>query len=177
MNSMIVVLLTTLSLFGHVINFDIENVIDLAINHKSSTILAYPSIRNEEILKGNDVGKYGQLQWYSIGHPTLISRNSSFSIANVVGGWLRSPRARSASASANIAPRFTMTSASARVLVWVQAWLHRPSVPACNSLQQRHSGQRANRSRIMTALMCRLRDHRKISTQLQRFSLPRPRSA
>ena len=83
MNKMIFVLLTSLSLFGNVISFDIENVMDLAINHKGSTILAYPSIRNEEILKGNDVRKYGQLQWHSIGHPTLISRNSSFSIANV----------------------------------------------------------------------------------------------
>ena len=81
-----VALLITLSLFGHVINSDIENVIDLVIKHKSKIIRAYPSINNNEILKGKDTSRFGELVWHSIGSPTLLnfhSKKSSFSILDV----------------------------------------------------------------------------------------------
>lgn len=66
--------------------FRYKNETDLVIKYKNSTIVAYPSIKNEEILKRKDISKFGQLTWLSIGYPTLAqlpSKNSYFSIANV----------------------------------------------------------------------------------------------
>lgn len=84
-----------LTLLSGVVSLDSENVmietIDLTVeiqqDGKSTVMEAYRSTRNDEILRNNKTLQFGQLEWHSIGSPTLAhltnKHSSTLSYAQV----------------------------------------------------------------------------------------------
>lgn len=92
--NMIIIALLVLSIGKIIQSSDSEDVmiesIDLTVEYnqdgKTAVMEAFRSKRNDEILKRNETRKFGQLEWHSIGYPTLTnlpSKHSSYPISNV----------------------------------------------------------------------------------------------